>query len=120
MNPVDTSAAPTAKSLPVLALMRDLLFSSKIVGAGKAAGTPVVVVRDPATLAGRIGRRVFVDLTLDGAIEAAVAWHKETACDVVGFAGHVNTEVIAQAKSAGIPRVMSNGQFVQMLPELVR
>jgi len=120
MNTTDTHTPTNAESLPVLALMRDLLFSSKIVGAGKAAGTPVVVVRDPAKLAGRIGRRLFVDLTLDGAIEAAVAWHKQTACDVVGFAGHVNTEILARAKSAGIPHVMSNGQFVQMLPELVK
>jgi hypothetical protein len=111
---------PSAETPPLLAMMRDLLFSSKIVGAGKAAGMRVVVVRDPAKLAGQPGRRLFVDLTLEGAIDAAVAWHKQSGQDVVGFAGHVNTEALARARAAGIPHVMTNGQFVAMLPELMR
>ena len=117
---MDATVKPTTDTLPILALMRDLLFSSKVVGAGKAVGSRVVVVRDAARLAGQEGRRLLVDLTLDGAIDAAVAWHQQTGHDVVGFAGHVNTEILARAKSAGIPHIMSNGQFVQMLPELVR
>ncbi len=104
---------------PVLALVRDLLFASKITGTAKAAGIPVKIIRDPSHLAGQAGRRLLVDLTLEGAIDAAVAWHQQTGLDVVGFAGHVDADTLSRAKSAGIPKIVSKGQFVQMLPELV-
>jgi hypothetical protein len=104
---------------PLLILVRDLLFSSKITSAAKHAGTPFKVIRDPAQLLVQPGRRLLVDLTLDGAIPAAANWHQETDGDVVGFVGHVETEIIARAKTAGIPKVVSRGQFVQILPGLV-
>jgi len=111
-----TSETPQS---PVLALVRDLLFASKITGTAKTRGTLVTIIRDPARVAGQSGRRLLVDLTLDGAIDAAVRWHEQTGCDVVGFAGHVDTETLIRARDAGIPKIVSKGQFVQMLPELV-
>jgi hypothetical protein len=110
---------PLPPTLPVLALVRDLLFASKITGTAKALGTAVTIVRDPARLAAQPGRRLLVDLTLEGAIDAAVQWHKQTGGDVVGFAGHVDTDTLSRARDAGIPKIVSKGQFVQMLPELV-
>ena len=109
----------TTSTPPVLALVRSLLFASKITGTAKTLGIAVTIVRDPARLAGQSGRRLLVDLTLEGAIDAAVQWHKQTGCDVVGFAGHVDTETLIRARDAGIPKIVSKGQFVQMLPELV-
>jgi hypothetical protein len=109
----------TPPTPPVLALVRDLLFASKITGTARTLGTSVTIVRDPARLAGQPGRRLLVDLTLDGAIDAAVQWHKQTGLDVVGFAGHVDTDTLARAHRAGVPKIVSKGQFVQMLAELV-
>jgi hypothetical protein len=104
---------------PLLVLVRDLLFSSKITSAAKQAGTPFKVIRDPAQLAAQPGRRLLVDLTLDGAIDAAADWGRQSGRDVVGFVGHVETEIIASARAAGIAKVVSRGQFVQILPGLV-
>jgi hypothetical protein len=111
--------ATTPPNLPVLALVRDLLFASKITGTARTLGTTVTIVRDPARLAGQLGRRLLVDLTLDGAIDAAAQWHKQTGLDVIGFAGHVDTETLTRAHQAGIPKIVSKGQFVQMLAGLV-
>ena len=44
---------------PVLALVRDLMFVSKIVATARSAGEPLKVVRDPAKLAGEAGRRLL-------------------------------------------------------------
>jgi hypothetical protein len=110
---------PSPEQPPILALVRDLLFGSKITSTAKLTGTSVKIIRDPAKLPGEPGRRLLVDLTLPGSIEAAATWQKETGHDAIGFVGHVETEIIAAARSAGISKVVSKGQFVQMLPDLV-
>ncbi len=107
-------------SSEVLALVRDLLFGSKIAGAAKSAGTAVRIVREPGKLAGVPGRLLLVDLALPGAIEAAAEWQAAARGQVVGFVSHVDAETIGRAKQAGIGRVLSRGQFVQVLGELVR
>ena len=116
---MDDAAAAT--SVPVLALVRDLLFASKISGAASSRGLPAVkIIRDPAKLLGQAGRRLLVDLNLDGAIEAAAAWQREQSAEVVGFLFHVDAETIARARAAGIERVVARGQFAQTLDNWLR
>lgn len=110
---------PSPEQPPVLALVRDLLFGSKITSTAKTLGTSVKIIRDPSKLPGQPGKRLLVDLTLTGAIDAAANWQKETGHEAIGFVGHVETAIIAAARSAGISRVVSKGQFVQILPDLV-
>ncbi len=62
------------ETAPVLALVRDLMFSSKISATGKALNLPVKIVRDPAKLSELTGRRLLVDLGQEGALEAAAKW----------------------------------------------
>src|SRR5437868_1615938 len=90
---------------PVLALVRDLIFSTKITTTARAGGISVKVVRDPAKLAGETGSLLLVDLNLPGAIDAAAAWRGNGA--VVGFVSHVDAETASAARSAGIDRVMA-------------
>src|SRR3954452_8453249 len=104
---------------PVIALVRDLLFASKITATAAAAGTSVTLVRDPAKLAGRPGVRLIVDLNLEGAIEAAQAWKGETGREAIGFVSHVDTATIDAARAAGIDRVLARSRFVELLPDLV-
>ena len=70
--------------LPVLALVRDLLFTSKITATARASGCDVRVVREPHLLSELMGRLLLVDLNLPGAIAAArrsVGWSGcEAAC----------------------------------------
>jgi DNA-binding NarL/FixJ family response regulator len=109
----------------VLALAADLLFASRIREAGLAAGVHVDLVRTPADLLARVAERggagVIVDLDtrgLDvaGAITALVA----SGADVVAFAAHVRSDLIAAARAAGAQRVLARSGFVQALPELLR
>jgi hypothetical protein len=105
--------------LPILALVRDLIFSTKITTTARAAGIEVQIVRDPGKLAGQAGRLLLVDLNLAGAIEAAALWRTTGNAPVVGFVSHVDAETAASARSAGIDRVMARSRFVEMLPELL-
>jgi DNA-binding NarL/FixJ family response regulator len=105
--------------LPALALVRDLMFSSKITGAARALGTEAQVIRDPAQLATRQGRVLLVDLNLPGSIEAAAAWRASNpSVPVVGFVSHVDAAAIEKARSAGL-EVMARSGFVQALPRLL-
>ena len=110
---------PTPSTALVI-LVRDLLLGSKIFAAAKASGLAHVAVRDPARLPGIQGRRLIVDLNLDGAIPAAAAWRNaETGRSVIGFVAHVDAETVRQARDQGIERVVARGTFFQSLPEML-
>ena len=106
----------------VIVLVRDLMFSSRILAEARAAGVSVKTVRDPEGLEGLPGRRLIVDLNQPGCIDAAAAW-KGAAGDgaaVLGFVSHVDAETIARARAVGIDSVMPRSQFVTRLAGLLR
>lgn len=105
---------------PVVALVRDLIFASRIRATAKELGVELQLVRDPARLLIQPGRRLLVDLNLPGAIEACPAWTRINQGDVVGFVSHVDAETIARARAVGIAKVMARSRFVELLPELLR
>lgn len=113
----------TDAPLPVLCLIRDLMFSSRVSSTAAQLGVPVKMLRDPARLGSESGERLIVDLNLPGAIEAAQAWKLAAhgqARSAAGFVSHVDAETIHKARAAGIDRVMARSQFVQVLAELLR
>ena len=113
MEPVD--------ALPVvIALVRDLMFSSKISSTGRAMGIPVKMVRDPAQLGSQPAQCLIVDLNQDSVIPAAMQWRQTIGNPVIGFVSHVDTAAIAAARQAGIDRVMPRSQFVTMLPTILQ
>src|SRR4051794_8185170 len=107
-------------SQPVLVLVRDLLFSSKITATAQAMQLPVKIVRDPAKLISEQGSRLIVDLNQAGALEAAMEWKKAFAAPVIGFVSHVDRETIDRAQAAGIDQVLARSAFVQRLEELLK
>lgn len=104
---------------PILALVRDLLFSSRISATARAINRQVRIIREPAQLANETGNLLIVDLNLAGAVEAAAAWKTNSGQQVVGFVSHVDAETIAKARSLGIDRVMARSHFVEVLPKLL-
>ncbi|MCC6424768.1 MAG: hypothetical protein IT447_14935 [Phycisphaerales bacterium] len=104
---------------PVLALVRDLLFASKITAEAGAKGVKVKIIRNPAVLANEAGRLLLVDLNLPDAITAAVEWKNQHNGPAIGFVSHTDVDAIQQAKSAGLDKIVSRGQFVQQLPDLL-
>jgi hypothetical protein len=106
-------------ALPVLVLVRDLLFGTRIRSAAEDLGVAVKMVREPAKLAAEAGSKLVVDLNLDGAIPAAMDWKAKAHRPVVGFVSHADTRTIDAARQAGIDRVMARSRFVQTLGEVL-
>ena len=107
------------ETAPVLGLVGDLIFGSRISAAGRAAGVGVKLLREPGALAGVGGRMLLVDLSVSGAIEAASQWKAEQGGPVIGFVSHVDTDTIGRAQSAGFDQVLPRSRFVQVLPDLL-
>jgi hypothetical protein len=104
-----------------LVLVRDLIFATKISSTARALGVPLTLVREPSKLAEAAGgARLIVDLNLEGALEAAVAWKARTGGEVTAFASHVDVETIRAARDAGVDRVMARSEFARVLPEVLR
>lgn len=108
-----------SEPLPVLVLVRDLMFASRISAAARAAGVTVTMLRDPGLVVGEAGRRLIVDLNQAGALEAAIEWKRVSSAEVVGFVSHVDAETIARARAAGIDRILPRSRFVEILPDLL-
>ncbi len=107
----------------ILVLVRDLMFSGRILAEARAAAASVKVIRDPAELSkldGNQPKLMIVDLNLPGALAAAAQWRKTAGRSVVGFVSHEDIETISQARSAGVDQVLARSRFVQILPDLLK
>lgn len=107
-------------SHPILALVRDLMFASKITATARQLGVSVKTLRDPAKLADEPGDVLLLDLNQDGTIEAAQQWLAAPGRRAIGFVSHMDAEVAARARAAGVQQVMARGAFAAALPELLR
>lgn len=103
----------------VLALVRDLLFGSRITASARAVGVHLRCLRDPVKLGEMDGRMLLVDLAEPGAVAAAAAWKRRYERPVVGFVAHVDTATIASAREAGIDRVLARGAFAAQLESIL-
>ena len=107
---------------PILALVRDLMFSSRITAEARAADAKIKVLRDPGLLQScdPSSTLILVDLNLPGAIQAASTWQSQNPSrTTIGFVSHEDAATISQARSAGIQQVLPRSRFVQILPQLL-
>jgi hypothetical protein len=111
---------PPTPSGFVLALVRDLLFASKITACAKATGVEARILRDPATLADVPGSLLLADLNQPGVIAAAQEWKQKYGGRVVGFVSHVDAQTIEAARQAGLDQILARSGFVLALPDLMR
>jgi hypothetical protein len=115
---------PEASTKPdaplIVALVRDLMFSTRIRTTAKDLGISIAMVREASQLVAAGGSGLIVDLNQDGAIEAAKAWKEATGGTAIGFVSHVDVETVTRARAAGIDQVMARSQFVKVLPELLK
>lgn len=112
----------------ILAAVADLLFSSRIRAAAGASGADVRFARtadDVVRSAGSL-RPSLVLLDLNAAplspidTVARLKGDPETSgIRIVGFVSHVQADVIAAARAAGIDEVLARSAFVARLPELL-
>jgi len=111
----------------VLAVVDDLLFSSKIRAVAAGTGEVVTFVRNPggvqAACAEHQPRLVLIDLDRDALnpIEtiSAIRGMPPPVPRIVGFGAHVNVDRLRAAREAGADQAMARSAFVAALPGLL-
>jgi hypothetical protein len=101
----------------VAAFVPDLMDRSKVAGAAGPA-TEVTFVRSAAELAGLGADLAVVDLSRPGAVDALPAL-AEAGVRTVGFASHVDRELMEAALAAGCEQVLPRSRFFATLSELL-
>jgi PleD family two-component response regulator len=112
----------------VLAIVDDLMFASKIKTAGGQLGVTVTFARssDAAMRAIRENAPSLVILDLNnprtdplGTVAAMKGDPETKAIPIVGYASHVQADVIDAARQAGVDEVMARSAFAARLSEIL-
>jgi CheY-like chemotaxis protein len=112
----------------ILAVLDDLMFSSKIKTTANQLGVPLTFARsaDAALAAMRKAAPGLVILDLNnpridplGIVSAMKADPALATIRTVGFASHVQVEVINAARQAGVDEVLPRSAFTTQLPEIL-
>ncbi len=110
--------------MPILVAVRDLVFRSKIHAAAERLGVAVRLAPrgTPLSEAARElgGGTALVDLAEPGVLEEIRLVKRSGGVRVVGFLGHLEVELARAAREAGADEVLSRGQLVQRLDDLLR
>src|SRR5687768_4429506 len=113
----------------ILAVLDDLLFTSKIRNAAVHAGMPVRFARSSADALAEMRQAVpsLVIFDLNSArtepLATLAAMKKDSALAAIptlGFASHLQSDVINAAKSAGMDEVLARSAFAMRLGEIIR
>lgn len=112
---------------PILVIISDLIFRSKIDDAARRAGVPLRVAKTVEQLDRHLGSAtpavVLVDLEMQElqtpvVLDRLRANPASAKVPVIGFAGHTNVEVIHAARADGV-QVMARSAFVAQLPAMM-
>jgi CheY-like chemotaxis protein len=110
--------------MPILVSVRDLVFRSKINAAAERLGVPVRIAPrgTPLSEASRdLGEGILIaDLGEPGVLDEIRSAKAAGHIRVIGFLGHLQAELARAAAEAGVDEVLTRGQFVQRLDELLR
>ena len=127
-EPSSSAGSDAAAGAAVVLLCTDLMFESRITGAGRAAGLDVQAVAAAAAairIASRPGCRMLIlDLSTPGLQVAELLLQLEAECDasgrpqVVAFGPPVQTARLTAAREAGCDRVLTRGAFDAGLRDL--
>ena len=111
---------------PILAVVPDLFFATKITAVAKTVGVEIGLVPLAQLLercAAAPPRLVLLDLHAPGdppaAVRALKADARTRAVPVIGFYSHVQTDLRRNAQDAGIDEVLPRSAFVKRLPALL-
>jgi CheY-like chemotaxis protein len=112
----------------ILAILDDLMFTSKIKTAAAQLGVPIAFARSSdaalADMRQHAPSLVIFDLNSPrtdplGTVSRMKDDPALAGIPTVGFASHVQTDVIEAARQAGVDEVMARSAFTQRLPELL-
>jgi CheY-like chemotaxis protein len=112
----------------ILAILNDLMFTSRMKTAAAQLGVTIAFARsrDAALADMRKSAPALVILDLNdlrtdplGTVSGMKQDPALAGIPTVGFASHVQTDVIDAARQAGVDEVMARSAFTQRLPELL-
>jgi PleD family two-component response regulator len=112
----------------ILAVLDDLMFTSKIKTAATQLGVPVTFARSSAAATVEMQKAApsLVIFDLDNPRTRPLdilAWMKADAAlaavPTVGFVSHVHTDVIDAARKAGVGDVLARSTFTQQLADIL-
>jgi hypothetical protein len=110
--------------MPLLVAVRDLVFRSKIDAAAQRLGVPIRIAPrgTPLSQAAReLGEgTILADLGEPGVLDEVRAAKATGRLRVVGFLGHLQVDLAEAAAAAGVDEVLSRGQLVQRLDEILK
>jgi hypothetical protein len=110
--------------MAVILAVRDLVFRSKILAAAERLGAEVRIAPrfTPLDQAAReLGPgTLIVDLGEAGVVDQVALAKAAGAVRIVGFLGHLQGDLMEAASRAGVDEVLTRGQFVQRLDEILR
>lgn len=111
----------------ILAVVSDLLFESKIVGAARVGGIELRVARQLAGVQTALADDALAGMVIDLHLTSdnSMAICRETRrqrpdLPIVGFFSHVDTETKRAAKLAGATIVWPRSRFFADMPDLLR
>lgn len=111
-----------------LLLCDDLIFTSRIIGTGRALGVTVQTARSTADLQAIVQRQAPQAIVLDLAnpglvIVDLIGWLRENCTSMpylVAYGSHVDTATLKAARAAGCDVVLPRSKFVEDLPAKLR
>lgn len=112
---------------PILVVVPDMIFSSRISAEARAQGRKVQFFRKLEALEVAVGQGgaavLLVDLNCaapDPLEVIKMVRASSPTCEIVAFFSHVQGELAVRAQEAGASKVMPRSRFVQQLPEVLR
>jgi CheY-like chemotaxis protein len=111
--------------MPIVALVSDLIFGSKISATAGALGLDVEIVRtaDAAIPKWPAASALIIDLNADLVDGAALIRTLRAARPdgrIIAFCAHVQTELMAAARAAGADEVLPRSKFNAKLADLLQ
>ena len=113
----------------IIVAVDDLMFASRISSAAKALSVEIAFARSPEAIVAAVRtkapRLVILDLNSVKVrpLEAVAALKADAALagvPTVGFVSHVQADLIADARRAGVDQVLARSAFVMQLPQLLQ
>ena len=112
----------------ILAILDDLLFTSKIRTAASQLGVDVTIARSADAALGEMRKNapslVIFDLNSTrtdplGTVSAMKQDAALASIRTIGFVSHVQAQLIDAARKAGVDEVMARSAFTMQLPEIL-
>jgi hypothetical protein len=108
----------------ILVAVRDLLFGSKIDAAAKRLGVEVAFAPRDGSLAAAVAERrpalLLAALDQPGALDALREVRALPAPPrIVGFLGHLSTDLMDEARALGVDEVLTRGQLAGSLDRVL-